>query len=147
MQTLAIAESLTVWHIQTLAGSQSWSSRFFLWWITAYTLEQKVTHLKVDRQLATQHNCVHPEIAIQMAQWVIQMFWSDWGIATTWYAEPWDQGWVVTPYARYAIVMQKDNVFHTIESAMLSVSWTRLHVQHSLAQSVRERLQVCGYFL
>ena len=53
--TLAVAESLTSGHLQAAIGARSGASDFFLGGITAYSIDQKVTHLGVDRDEAERH--------------------------------------------------------------------------------------------
>ena len=50
--TLAVAESLTCGRLQARIGAISGASEFFLGGMTAYSLEQKVRHLGVDRAAA-----------------------------------------------------------------------------------------------
>src|SRR5438045_4062744 len=87
-RTLAVAESLTCGRVQALVGAISGASEFFLGGITAYSLEEKVRHLGVDRRAARKVNSVSAEVAEQMARGVCALFGSDLGVATTGYAEP-----------------------------------------------------------
>src|SRR4051794_32647968 len=86
--TLSVAESLTSGQVQTRIGAISGASQFFLGGVTAYTLEQKVQLLGVDRSLAEPVDCVSAEVAEQMARGACRLFGSDVSIATTGYAEP-----------------------------------------------------------
>ena len=83
--TLAVAESLTCGRLQALIGEISGASEYFLGGITAYTLEQKVRHLGVDRATAKRVNSVSATVAEQMARGVGEMFGSHLGLATTGY--------------------------------------------------------------
>ena len=56
--TLAVAESVTCGRVQARIGAISGASEFFLGGITAYSLEQKVRHLGVDRAAAVAVNAV-----------------------------------------------------------------------------------------
>ena len=85
--TLATAESMTCGRIQARIGAISGASKFFLGGITAYTIDQKVHHLGVDRALAESCNAVSSEIAEQMAIGACQLFGASLGVATTGYAE------------------------------------------------------------
>jgi hypothetical protein len=66
-RSLAVAESLTCGHLQARIGSESGASAFFAGGVTAYTLEQKVGLLAVDRAVAEAVDCVSDEVARQMA--------------------------------------------------------------------------------
>jgi nicotinamide-nucleotide amidase len=85
--TLAVAESLTCGHLQTRLGSISGASDFFLGGVTAYTLEQKVALLEVERAVAEPVDSVSLEVARQMARGACRRFGSDLAVATTGYAE------------------------------------------------------------
>jgi len=104
-QTLAVAESLTSGGLQSRIGRISGASNFFLGGITAYDLDQKVKHLKVNRAAAKKVDCVSLAVAEQMARGVCRLFGSDWGISTTGYAEP--NVTTVTPYAYWAVARKK----------------------------------------
>jgi nicotinamide-nucleotide amidase len=86
--TLAVAESLTAGQVQARIAAVSGASDYFLGGITAYTLEQKVRHLGVDRAHAAMVNCVSPRVAEEMARGACALFGADVAIATTGYAEP-----------------------------------------------------------
>lgn len=101
--TLAIAESLTCGHLQALVGATSGASDFFCGGITAYSLDQKVRHLGVDRALAEPVNSVSAEVAKQMARGASRMFGSTLGVATTGYAESVLQHGVQHPFAWWAV--------------------------------------------
>src|SRR5205085_7030028 len=85
--TLAVAESLTSGHVQSGVGAISGASNFFLGGITAYSLEEKVNLLGVDRRAARKVDCVSAEVAREMARGVCRVFGSELGVATTGYAE------------------------------------------------------------
>ncbi len=89
-RTLAVAESLTCGHLQARIGAVSGASEFFLGGITAYTLDEKVRHLGVERATAKAVNSVSAEVAEQMARGACVLFGSDFALATTGYAEPFD---------------------------------------------------------
>lgn len=101
--TLAVAESLTCGHVQALVGATSGASEYFLGGITAYSLEQKVRHLGVDRAAAERVNCVSAGVAEEMARGVCGLFGSDLGVATTGYAEPVPDTGIVHPFAFWAL--------------------------------------------
>lgn len=101
--TLAVAESLTCGNLQALIGLVSGASEYFLGGVTAYTLEQKVRHLGVDRVEAKATNCVSVSVAEQMALGACRLFGSELGLATTGYAEPSAAQGVAEPFAFWAL--------------------------------------------
>ena len=66
--TLAVAESLTCGRLQARIGAISGASDFFLGGVTAYSLDQKVRHLGVNRAGAAAVNSVSGAVAEQMAR-------------------------------------------------------------------------------
>lgn len=101
--TLAAAESLTCGRVQARIGEVSGASNYFLGGITAYTLEQKVAQLGVDRRAARKVNAVSQAVAEEMARGACRLFRSEVGVATTGYAEPSPAEGVVAPFAWWAI--------------------------------------------
>ena len=101
--TLAVAESLTAGHVQARVAAISGASEFFLGGITAYSLDQKVKHLGVDRAAAKRVKCVSAGVAEQMALGVCILFGADVGVATTGYAEPSPADGIVEPFAWWAV--------------------------------------------
>ncbi len=104
---LATAESLTAGHVQARIASVTGASEFFLGGVTAYTLEQKVKHLGVDRLAASTVDCVSAEVAGQMARGALTMFGSDLAVATTGYAEPATVPKVTVPFAWWALAWRQ----------------------------------------
>ena len=86
--SLAVAESLTAGHVQARVAAVSGSSKYFRGGVTAYTLEQKVKLLGVDRAHARRVNCVSERVAVEMAAGATEIFGADLAVATTGYAEP-----------------------------------------------------------
>lgn len=101
--TLSAAESLTCGQVQAHVGAISGASNFFLGGITAYTLDEKVRHLGVDRAAAKKVNSVSAEIAKQMALGACRLFGSDLAVSTTGYAEPAPEQGVANPFAYWAL--------------------------------------------
>lgn len=101
--TLAAAESMTCGRVQTTIGAESGASEYFLGGITAYSLDQKVRHLGVDRAAAAKVNSVSAAVAEQMAQGACRLFGSDLAVATTGYAEPSKADRVTDPFAYWAL--------------------------------------------
>ncbi len=105
--SLAVAESITCGRVQMLVGKISGASGFFLGGLTAYSLEQKVRHLGVNRAAAKKVNCVSAEVAEQMACGVCGLFGSDLGVATTGYAEPSVAEGAMVPFAWWALAHRR----------------------------------------
>ena len=101
--TLAAAESLTCGRVQARIGEVSGASDYFLGGLTAYSLDQKVRHLGVDRAAARRVNSVSAAVAEQMARGVCALFGSALGVATTGYAEPSPGDGVADPFAWWAL--------------------------------------------
>ena len=72
--TLAVAESLTSGRLQAAIGERSGASDYFLGGLTAYTIDQKVTHLGVDRDEADRTNAVSEKVADEMVLGVCRLF-------------------------------------------------------------------------
>lgn len=89
-KTVSTAESITAGHLQTMLTSISGASDFFQGGMTAYQRSVKVNVLHVNDELAKDHNCVHQEVAGQMALGALKLFHSDYAIATCGYAEEFD---------------------------------------------------------
>ena len=70
---------------------------------TAYSLDQKVRHLGVERRAAKPVDAVSMAVAREMALGVCTLFGSDVGVATTGYAEPAPARGVADPFAWWAI--------------------------------------------
>lgn len=103
--TLAVAESLTCGQLQAAIGAVSGASGYFVGGVTAYTLDQKVRLLGVDRRSARKVNCVSAAVAEAMAAGAARMFGADFAVATTGYAEPAQK--VPVPFAWWAIARRR----------------------------------------
>jgi nicotinamide-nucleotide amidase len=101
--TVAAAESLTAGQVQAAIAAVSGASNYFRGGLTAYTLEQKVRHLGVDRGGAERCNCVSREVAEQMARGACALFDTELAVATTGYAEPDPARSVRIPHAWWAV--------------------------------------------
>lgn len=102
-RSLAVAESLTCGHVQARLGAISGASTFLRGGITAYTLEQKVAHLGVDRAEAEACECVSETVARQMARGAVGLFGANLAVATTGYAEANPANGVPVPFAWWAV--------------------------------------------
>ncbi len=142
-RTLAVAESLTSGHLQALIGAISGASEFFVGGITAYTLDQKVRHLGVERTAAMEVDCVSDGIARQMARGACALFGSDVGLATTGYAEPAPAHGVASPFAFWAIARRReDNTYRFRSGRIVCAGMSRTSVQTTVAQAVLAELCV-----
>jgi len=101
--TLAVAESLTAGHVQAQVASVSGASDYFLGGVTAYSLDEKVKLLGVNRVHARSVDCVSQRVAVEMAAGVAKLFNADLAVATTGYAEPAPKKKVKVPHAWWAL--------------------------------------------
>jgi nicotinamide-nucleotide amidase len=104
--TLAVAESLTAGQLQARIAAVSGASGYFLGGVTAYSLEQKVKLLGVNRAHARTVDCVSQRVAVEMAAGAARLFGADVAVATTGYAEPAPRRKVRTPHAWWALCHQ-----------------------------------------
>lgn len=105
--TLGVAESLTCGRLQARIGAISGASEFFLGGVTAYSLDQKVRHLGIDRAEAQAVNGVSARVAEQMARGACVLFGADLGVATTGYAEPSAEWRVAEPFAWWGLARRQ----------------------------------------
>jgi nicotinamide-nucleotide amidase len=139
--TLSAAESVTCGHVQTRVGAISGASNFFLGGVTAYTLDQKVRHLGVDRAAARRVNSVSSAIAEQMARGVCALFRSDLGVATTGYAEPSTENSVIDPFAWWALAHRQRAKFVILRSGRVECPGAnRIEAQLIVADAVLAEL-------
>lgn len=134
--TLAVAESLTCGHVQAGIGAISGASDFFLGGITAYTLDQKVRHLGVDRAAAAAVNSVSAAVAEQMARGAATLFGADLGLATTGYAEPAPDKGVAVPFAWWGLARHTDAGWHVQSARVACPGAARVEVQRQVAAAV-----------
>jgi nicotinamide-nucleotide amidase len=140
--TLAVAESLTSGRIQAAVGAASGASNYFLGGLTAYTIDQKVKHLHIDRQHAETVNAVSARVAEEMARGVAQLFESDYSVSTTGYAEPAPEVGVPEPFAHVAIWKRAGEGGDLVFAAVVrSPGLTRIEMQQYVAEFVLGHLQ------
>lgn len=108
-RTIAAAESLTAGHVQARIAAVSGASLYFLGGLTAYSLDEKVKLLGVDREAAAGVDCVSAAVAGQMARGVCALFGADVGVATTGYAEPAPAAGVTVPFAWWAVAVRTES--------------------------------------
>jgi nicotinamide-nucleotide amidase len=139
--TLAVAESLTSGRLQAAVGAVSGASEFFLGGITAYSLDQKVRHLGVDRPAAEAVNSVSAAVAEQMARGACALFGSDVGAATTGYAEASAEHGVRDPFAWWGLARrQPDGGFAVASGRVDCPGLSRTQVQDRVAAAAIEAL-------
>ncbi len=113
-EKIAVAESVTGGGIQSVLSAGENALRFFEGGIVAYTMEQKIRHLNIDKEEAEQCNCVSDGIALQMAKGVACLFHTEWGIGITGYASPVPElnifqlfAWIAFAYKDNAVLVRK----------------------------------------
>ncbi len=142
--TLAAAESLTSGRVQARIGAVPGASQYFLGGLTAYTLEQKVRHLGIDRVEAEACDCVSQAIAEQMARGASALFDSDLAIATTGYAEPNPERGIKAPTAWWAVWHHLGDGRAAVRSGLVEVPGaSRIQAQDTVTAAVLG--QLAGY--
>jgi nicotinamide-nucleotide amidase len=135
--TLAAAESLTCGRLQARVGEISGASEFFMGGITAYSLDQKVRHLGVERAAARRVNSVSADVAEQMARGACALFNADVGVATTGYAESAPALQVTEPFAWWALAHRRRGRFIAVRSGRVEcLGAKRVEAQAIVADSV-----------
>ena len=139
--TLAVAESLTAGQLQARIAAVSGASDYFLGGVTAYTLEQKVKLLGVNRAHAKTVDCVSQRVAVEMAVGVAKLFGADLAVATTGYAEPAPKKKVRTPHAWWALCHRHRSGAAVMLSGLIEVPGAdRGTVQARVADAVLQEL-------
>lgn len=132
--SVAAAESLTCGRVQAKIGSVSGASAYFRGGITAYSIEEKVRLLGVDRALAEAVDSVSREIAEQMARGACLAFGSDVALATTGYAEPNPSRGVPYPMAWWSVWHDLRDGRAAVRSGMLDLPGAdRIRAQETVA--------------
>lgn len=133
--TLAAAESLTCGRVQARIGEISGASDFFVGGLTAYTLDEKVRHLGVERAKARRVHAVSADVAAQMARGACRFFGSDLALATTGYAEP--APGVEAPFAWWALAHRRRGRFVALRTGRVECPGaTRVDAQQFVADAV-----------
>ncbi len=139
--TLAVAESLTGGQVQARITAVSGASEYFLGGVTAYTLEQKVKLLGVNRAHARSVDGVSQRVAVEMAAGAVNLFGADLAIATTGYAEAAPKRKVRTPHAWWAICHRHRSGVAVVLSGLVEVPGAdRVTVQERVAETVLQEL-------
>lgn len=105
---VAVAESVTAGLLQTAFSLMEGATDFFAGGITAYNINQKVKHLKVEPMHALACNAVSEKVAKEMAMHVAKLFGTDWGIGITGYASPIPEHDMKELYACFAISYREE---------------------------------------
>ncbi len=138
---LAAAESLTCGHVQARIGAVPGASNYFLGGLTAYTLDEKVRHLGVNRAHARQVDCVSQRVAVEMAQGACALFGADLAVATTGYAQSNRPAGVMNPVAWWAVCHRRARGKSVMISGCLTVPGAaRVAVQQRVADEVLRQL-------
>lgn len=103
-QRVAVAESLTVGHVQAALGRLSGASAYFAGGVTTYSTAAKIHLLGVDAPHATSVNAVSERVALEMARGAARLFACEFGLATTGYAEPDPTHHIPAPFAWVAAI-------------------------------------------
>jgi nicotinamide-nucleotide amidase len=139
--SLAVAESVTCGRLQARIGAISGASEFFLGGMTAYTLDEKVRHLGVDRAAARALNSVSGPVAEQMARGACILFGSDLGVSTTGYAEPSAEWKVAEPFAWWGLARRRPGGDFAVASGRVDFpGLSRVEVQESAAVAALDAL-------
>lgn len=139
--TIAAAESLTGGHVQAMLTSVSGSSVYVRGGITAYTLDEKVRCLGVNRAHAKRANCVSQQVAVEMAMGACRLFDTDVAVSTTGYAEPSRERAVKVPHAWWAICHRLGGGSAVIISGYVEVRGEdRVSTQQRVADTVMREL-------
>lgn len=138
--TLAAAESLTAGHVQARIAAVSGSSDYFLGGVTAYSLDEKVKLLGVNRAHAKTVDCVSQRVAVEMAAGAAQLFGADIAVATTGYAESAPKKKVRTPHAWWAICHRHRGAAVVLSGLVEVPGADRVTVQTRVADAVLAEL-------
>lgn len=135
--TIAAAESVTAGQVQALIASVSGASDYFVGGVTAYSLDEKVRLLGVNRAHAKKCNSVSQRVAVEMAVGACRLFGADIAVSTTGYAEPSRANGVKDPMAWWAVAQVKRGGKIAIVSGTVELPGAnRLEAQQHVAESV-----------
>ena len=87
--TLSTAESCTGGRIAAAITAKSGASRYFQGSLVAYQNEVKEQLLGVPSKMITQYGVVSRQVAEQMVKGACTLFHTEYALASTGYAEPW----------------------------------------------------------
>ena len=87
--TISAAESCTGGRIASAITARSGASKYFIGSLVAYQNEVKERLLGVPAEMIAQYDVVSQPVAEQMVRGACALFGSDYALASTGYAEPW----------------------------------------------------------
>lgn len=137
-ENISVAESVSSGLLQLCFSQGKDASEFFQGGMTVYTLNQKVKHLNVDEDEATEFNCVSPHIAETMALNIAKKFESNWAAAITGYANPVPESGQKL-FAFFSIAYE-GNIIHT-EKLELNSEINSLNAQFYYTESILKCLK------
>ena len=109
--------------------------------LTAYSIDQKVKLLGVNRAAAKRVNGVSAAVATQMARGAAELFGSDLAVATTGYAEPAAAQGVTDPFAYWAIAHRvSPRRWQVLTGQVVCPGQKRTEVQATVAEIVLAEL-------
>ena len=88
--TLSTAESCTGGRIAAAIAARSGASRYFQGGVVAYQNEVKERMLGVPHEMIETYGVVSRQVAERMVVGACQLFGTDYALASTGYAEPWE---------------------------------------------------------
>ena len=138
--TLAVAESLTAGNVQAQIAGVSGASGYFFGGVTAYSIEEKVRLLGVNRASAKEVNGVSARVAEEMARGAADLFGADLAVATTGYAEPSRADGVASPMAWWAIAHRRGRRVTILSGRVECPGERRVAVQQMVAGAVLAEL-------
>jgi nicotinamide-nucleotide amidase len=139
--SIAAAESVTGGQVQAMLTSISGASEYVRGGITAYTLDEKVRCLGVNRAHARRANCVSQQVAVEMAIGAGRLFDAELAVATTGYSEPSRERSVKVPHAWWAICHRQGGGSAVVISGYVEVRGEeRVATQQRIADTVLREL-------
>jgi PncC family amidohydrolase len=136
-ETISVAESLTSGYLQAHMSAVAGSSKYFAGGITAYNIDMKVKFLNVDRANAETCDCVSEQTAIEMAKGVVELFDTDYGVATTGYVDKENSKGMAHAY--FAIYSRRDRKLHSFFMSCTHLE-ERTEIQAYFARLATEKL-------
>lgn len=136
-ETISVAESLTSGYLQAHMSAVAGSSKYFSGGITAYNIDIKVKFLNVDRANAETCDCVSEQTAVEMAKGVVELFNTDYGVATTGYVDSDNPKGM--PHAHLAIYSRNQRKLHSFLMTCTHLQ-ERTDIQAYFARLATEKL-------
>jgi nicotinamide-nucleotide amidase len=137
-----VAESLTAGNVQARIAGVSGASGYFFGGLTAYSINEKVRLLGVNRAAAKRVNGVSARVAEEMAAGAAKLFGTDLAVATTGYAEPSAVDGVEVPMAWWAVAHRRGRRVAMLSGRVECPGERRVAVQQIVAAAVLAELVV-----